>query len=50
MEQLVELEQINFPVIMLGHMNIFMTSKTVKHGIPFGYLLNLIFKHLEVTT
>lgn len=26
-----------------------MTWKSAKHGIPYGYLLNYVFKHFEVS-
>lgn len=48
-EQLVELEQINLPAIILEHMHRFMTWKNAKHGISYGYVLNFVFKHIQVT-
>ncbi|KAK4737100.1 hypothetical protein R3W88_000797 [Solanum pinnatisectum] len=48
MEKLDELEAINLPAIILEHMHRVMTWKTAKHGIPYGYLLNHMFKHFEV--
>ncbi|KAH0778680.1 hypothetical protein KY290_005107 [Solanum tuberosum] len=48
-EKLDELEAINLPAIMLEHMHMVMTGKSAKHGIPYGYLLNHMFKHFEVT-
>ncbi|KAH0633531.1 hypothetical protein KY284_036317 [Solanum tuberosum] len=49
MEKLDELEEINLPAIMLELMHRVMTWKRAKHGIPYGYLLNYVFKHLEVS-
>ncbi|KAH0650083.1 hypothetical protein KY284_029995 [Solanum tuberosum] len=48
MEKLDELEEINLPAIMLEHMHRVMTWKKVKHGIPYGYLLNFVFNHFEM--
>ncbi|KAH0644974.1 hypothetical protein KY284_032858 [Solanum tuberosum] len=48
MEKLDELEEINLPAIILEHMDIVMTWKNAKHGIPYGYLLNLVFNHFEI--
>ncbi|KAH0743062.1 hypothetical protein KY290_031055 [Solanum tuberosum] len=45
MEKFDELEAINLPAIMLEHMHRVMTTK---HGIPYGYLLNYVFKHFEM--
>ncbi|KAH0743352.1 hypothetical protein KY290_031345 [Solanum tuberosum] len=50
MEKLDELEEINLLAIMLEHMHRVMTWKTATHGIPYGYLLNYMFKHLHGTT
>ncbi|KAH0639108.1 hypothetical protein KY290_036402 [Solanum tuberosum] len=47
-EKLDELEAINLSAIMLEHMHMVMTWKTAKHGIPYGYILNYVFKHFEV--
>ncbi|KAH0665293.1 hypothetical protein KY290_027559 [Solanum tuberosum] len=48
MEKFDELEVINLPAIMLEHMHRVMTWKSAKHGIPYGCLLNYVFKHFEV--
>ncbi|KAK4737286.1 hypothetical protein R3W88_000983 [Solanum pinnatisectum] len=48
MEKLDKLEEINLPAIMLEHMHRVMTWKRAKHDIPYGYLLNYVFKHFEV--
>ncbi|KAH0644901.1 hypothetical protein KY284_032785 [Solanum tuberosum] len=48
MEKLDELEEIHLPAIMLEHMHRVMTWKLAKHDIPYGYLLNYVFKHFEV--
>ncbi|KAH0722333.1 hypothetical protein KY290_005013 [Solanum tuberosum] len=41
-------KEINLPTIMLEHMHRVMTWKSAKHSIPYGYLLNHVFKHFEV--
>ncbi|KAH0699028.1 hypothetical protein KY284_013243 [Solanum tuberosum] len=40
--------EINFFAIMLEQMHKVMTWKSAKHGIPYGYLLNHVFKHFEM--
>ncbi|WMV10123.1 hypothetical protein MTR67_003508 [Solanum verrucosum] len=49
MEKVDELEEINLSAIMLEHMHRVMTWKTAKYCIPYGYLLNYVFKHFEVS-
>ncbi|KAH0749306.1 hypothetical protein KY290_028538 [Solanum tuberosum] len=48
MEKLDALEEINLSALMLEHMHRVMTQRLAKHGIPYGYLLNFVFKHFKV--
>lgn len=45
MQKLYELEEINLPT---WHIHKAMTWKSSRHGIPYVYLLNFVFNHLEV--
>lgn len=48
MEDFSKFELIYLPALMIEHMHKFLHFKDRKHGTPYGYFLNKVFKHFKI--